>query len=372
MSTTKSTIWDWIQDLGRQAHTDRDAERYHMVRLFFDAMQIMSADPKQSQILLTKSRREAVLLAHDWFILLCDHWLCQIALNKIPDFERARSIAEAAIREVASPKYDGLPQRVCLFDDLVGVYQSVDPHGYAAEIEDACAQMERNNPDPYSCAHCLRTIRIDSDLDGGRLEEAKLGAIAGLKAPERTDHYTPVYYLRLCHIAFAESDFAKMAHWSSAGHVFHGRMGQDKTNIELMMWSALAHVYLGDLSKARNSYRASRFAAKALGRDMSSRYYDALAEYQKALGREKLALIARDQQLPTLGGAAHLECQCRLDRLRLMVSLGRSVDEELTALHTTAKRLRDPKPVLDAAAEIVGLALTPRPPLPELGEGAGG
>ncbi|BDI28522.1 hypothetical protein CCAX7_005730 [Capsulimonas corticalis] len=351
MSATKTTIWDWIRDLAKEAHANRDADRYHMVRLFYDAMQMMSTDPKQSQAMLTQARREAVLLSHDWFMLLCDHWLCQIAVNKLPDYERARTLAEEAVREAMSPKYNGLPQRVCVFDDLVGVYQGLDPLGYAAEIEDACAQMERYQPDPYSCAHCLRAIRIDHDLEHGRLEEAKSGALAGLKAPERTDHYPPLYYLSLCHIAFAEGDFAGMAHWAGAGHVFHGRMGEERTNIELMMWSALAHARLGDRSKALASYRAARFAAKTLGRAMSPRYYDALAEYQKALGRDKLALIARDQQLPTLGGATHLECQCRLDRLRLLVKLGRPYDEELDALRAIAAKLRDPAAVLAMAGE---------------------
>ena len=66
------------------------------------------------------------------------------------------------------------------------------------------------------------------------------------------------------------------------------------------------------------------------------------------------ALRVRDEELATIVGRGQLgyECCCHVERCRLLVRMGRPLDEALAAAREAAGKLRDPAPELEKLERI--------------------
>src|SRR5919202_6415274 len=85
-------------------------------------------------------------------------------------------------------------------------------------------------------------------------------------------------------------------------------------------------------------------------------YFDALCAYHERGGQLDTAWKVRERHLESVAGRGLLaaECQCRVDRARLLARLGRPLADELAAAREAAARLRDSSWYLARLEEIPG------------------
>ncbi|MDX1933909.1 MAG: hypothetical protein SFU56_15020 [Capsulimonadales bacterium] len=347
-------IHDWMDDFMRQAYECRDRVRWNLGLIVMEGMQSLNERPTEAREALEKARSMAEALSEPWWVALCDHWLCQIHLNKIPDSAEAIRIVDQALIRLQQGVYRDLPQRICLHEDAIIAYRNVDPIGYREKIEDALRFMRENVGDDTPCRHCLRLLEVEGAIDEGRSEEADRMAEDGLRMARKDPFFVSQFYARLCRIAFVRNDFESLRHWSGAGKLFVGRMGNTSSNIELLMWEALALEECGRSEEAARRCRLAEALAQRSGQVPDSGYFDALATYREYCGQPGEALAVRGLELlQSVLGAPYLECLCRLKRLRLLIRLGRSTTDEMRRLRQAATAIEDPTDILREAEEIV-------------------
>lgn len=348
-------VWDWIHASMQGFRDNRDRARYGMGMLFYSGMQLMREDPQRALILFTEAKTAAEVLEEPWWVVLCNHWTCQTLLEKTRNVAAAAKLANELICATASSTvYEGLPQLVCLHDDRAGAMLGMDPLGYAAEIEADCQIIDTRGADQPSCLHCSRGTRVLASLAKGDVATAEASAIAGLKLcnTDGASHYLPIYYCALCAVAVKSKDWVRLAHWAKAGVLFHGKMGTEAGNIELLMWHALATLKLNDCTASRTAYRKARKAGKAAHFKLTHGYFDALALYHEERGHVKLSLAARQMQLDNTSGAPYLECLSRLERVRLLKSCALPIEIEVANLNLAASLLREPSRICERLSEI--------------------
>src|SRR5262249_38633974 len=120
-----------------------------------------------------QGRRLAESLKEPWWVMYFTHWKCQVLLNYQPDLAEAQRLAVEAALETRKPGYEGLPQRVCLHDDLVNSYVESDPEGRADAIREALGFMQAEAAPGMECRYCIQGEFADFGLSVGDLEGAQ-------------------------------------------------------------------------------------------------------------------------------------------------------------------------------------------------------
>jgi hypothetical protein len=348
-------VWDWVEQSLDSFIEQRDRPRYEMHKLFRAGIECIQHAPDKALFFLGAARTAAEQLEEPWWVILCDHWTCQVLLEHSRNISAAAELSNKLIEQTTgNADYEGLPQLVCLHDDRAGAMLSIDPLGYAEQIEADCHVIDTKGKSQSSCLHCSRGTRIGAHLCSNNLESAESAALEGLKLcnADHASFYLPIYYCALCVVAARRQDWVKLAQWATPGSLFFGKMGTEGANIELLMWLAVGLLKTKGQEKGRDAYRKARKAGKAAGKRLPKGYFDALAIYHEENGQPKLALAARTMQLDNTSGAPYLECQTRLERVRLLKSCGLPVESEIEKLKLASALLRDPSQIYERLAEI--------------------
>ncbi|HJL03307.1 MAG TPA: hypothetical protein RMH85_19385 [Polyangiaceae bacterium LLY-WYZ-15_(1-7)] len=92
-----------------------------------------------------------------------------------------------------APRYDGCQARLCAYDQLISVYEALDPVGYAPEIATTASELREEASPSMTCWFCLglsvaRSARLSGDFAKARrvLDEAR--------AEIRMKTYADLYY----------------------------------------------------------------------------------------------------------------------------------------------------------------------------------
>lgn len=348
-------LWEWLSEKMERYRASEDYDRYSVGIGFQYGAEMIHTNPENALSFFEKTRDRANELGEPWWALLCEHWSCQTMLYYSGQIDEARRIAEASIEIVdGGEDYADFPQRVCLHDDRANALQTIDPVGGHDQIIADCDYIDREGSRLESCSHCARSLRIDDAIAHGDLDIAESVSLDGLGRcrSNTASHYVPQYMTALCRISRLRNRWDKLLHWAAAGEQYYGKMGDDLSNIELLMWHALALLTTGDVSASRAAYLRARQADRQTRHIQTVGYYDALADYHELSGRFGAAIDAHARQIESRTGAAYVECRSRLARVRLMRVLGRAVDAEVDLLRAAAAGLKDPSIVmaeLDAA-----------------------
>jgi len=349
-------VWDWVGEAMQGFIDRRDRPRYEMGRLFYAGMENVRQDPEKAVALFEAAKVASMHLEEKWWTILCDHWRCQVLLEKTRDIAAAAKLANELIAEATGDKASaGLPQLICLHDDRAGAMLSMDPLGYADEIAADCTVIETKGAELTSCQHCSRATRIGVSLCKNDLDAVEPAALQGIKqcAADRASHYLPIYYCALCMVAVRRKDWTGLAHWARSGELFYGKMGSESSNIELLMWNAVAILKQSGGELARHAYKKARNAGKSAGYKLTHNFYDALATFHEEDGNPKLALASLKMQLDNTSGAPYLEANTRLERIRLLKASGLPFDDDLVQLNSAAGLLRDPSQITDRLNSIL-------------------
>ena len=137
---------------------------------------------------LEEGRERAHAAGRRWWTLFFEHWKLQNLLNKQRDYNKARDLAARVAIEARKPAYAGLPQRVCLQEDLISSFVGIDARGHATIIQEALDYMEREASREAECYLCLQALRRDFLFDIGRNQEALALGRGDVAACERADN----------------------------------------------------------------------------------------------------------------------------------------------------------------------------------------
>ncbi len=350
------SVWDWIHEYSAEAEARGDRERLQLTWIFHDAWDLRETDTAQAAAILEDGRRLAQSLDEPRWVLFYEHWLLQLGRFFQRDYRGILDRAVKAALEARKPAFADLPQRICLQEDLVGIYAAIDPLGYEEMIAQALDYMENQATTGLECRHCVQGCRTIFELDRGRMDAARASGLRALALAEDVDseHYKGNACTDLCLIAFRSGDYTGLHEWACAAEEIARRLDRKAALAEALLWQAVAARKAGDEPAAcrlggNAVARMARLSAPPAGA-----YFDALAAFYELGDSLDLALRTRDRELETLAGRGRLadECAAHVERCRLLARLGKLTEADLAAARESAGKLRKRQKYLEEIARI--------------------
>jgi hypothetical protein len=354
------SVSSWLLDY--DARYEGDPQRQRLLGVAREAGPYLRSNPAQALALYEQGRRLAETLHEPWWVMYFTHWKLQVLLNTRPDLVEAQRLAVQATLEVRKPVYEGLPQRVCLHDDLVNTYLGADPAGHAAAISEALAFMEADVAPGMECRYCIQGDFADfhlgiSDLAGAEAACMRILAMAEDEPAATTRaHHGMTALSRLCEIAFLRQDWAALGRSAAWGEALHQEVPRPQLLAEFLQWQALLVRRDGDTRRAARLSRRAESTVAASGAVPRTAYFDALCAYHLAGEDAGKALASRERELALIAGSGmrQREAHCRLERCRLLARLGLPLQEALEEAGSAARQLRRPEALLAELEQIGG------------------
>lgn len=348
-------IWEWLDDHYMNAIIEQNDEKVELMGQVFAAFDgEFSDDPDGHITAFQMAAERARLLNEAWLESFCEHWILQLLLHHKRDYKAALDLAVRAVVKARKAACAGLPQRVCLHEDLISCYIEIDPLGYEKQIEDAMAYMAQEIQPGMECAYCLLGWRTAFHASRERWDEAHECALLELTTAQKADkqrtaeHHSAESLSTLCHIALHRGDWDNMLEWSRAGEQLARKLKKPESIGTLQMWQAVALKKRGETQEAGRLLRAARGRIGRLNAVPKSDYYDALAAYFELDGDLKKALAVREEELGHLQNSGRLlrEARVQLFRCRLLKELNLPREDALAAARNAAQKLKFPDVIL--------------------------
>jgi hypothetical protein len=265
--------------------------------------------------------------------------------------------------EAQKSEYAGLPQRICLHDDLISTYTAIDPPGYASQIEAALDYMEGNVDPRLECMRCLLNLRSEFALCLGRTDASRLYALRLLELPLRTGSqsqradWLALVYTPLCRVAHAEAEWTDLLRWSATGLEETTAASRRDLVAELYAWRAVA-LRWSDSPDAPSLFVQAISEERKTAGNVKAAYFDALSTYHELSGALDQALRVRQREVELMGQRklVYDECQAHLALCKIRVRMEQPYDNELRAAREAATRLRHPEAFLQALDSLKGEA----------------
>jgi hypothetical protein len=346
---------DWFARFESEARAQGDRERLRLVGLVYEADLHRETNPDRMLALLAEGRHLAGRLREPWWMLFYDDRRAGALMKYKGDASAGLELAVRNALEARKPLYDSFPWRFRIHDHLIVGYLNTDPVGYARQIREAIAYLERDVPAEGSPKYLLLARRRWLAGELGEHDEAselarRALALAACDPDQLTARSHSVFcFSHLCEIAHLRQDDTALAELSAVGEELSRQVGHQLELAEFQMWQALLARRSGEAERATRLWRQSRRRVAQLGMPPDHIYFDALCAYHDEGGELGEALAARDRELALLRdkGRWAAECRCRTQRCRLLARLGRPLREEKAAAAEAARRLRFPSAALD-------------------------
>jgi hypothetical protein len=349
------SIWDWVHQFADEAEENGDEDRLHLHELHQRAQSFMEGDPDRALAILAEARVVAEKLGENWWVLFLDHWQLQELIHEKRDFRDVLPIAVRATLEARKPENSGLPQRVCLHEDLIYGYLFIDPLGYADVISEALDYMQDEVAEDVECRYCIQGCRTEFALACGELDKARESVRVSLAMADddsnirNAEHHGRAAWCDLCQISWLSGDHETLEEAAREGEVLARRTENHLGLAEILAWQALLARQEGDDDMARRRMRQAQQRTGRVKSIPSDTFFNILAVFHEKGGDLEEAWQVREQELSVVGGKGRLydEFLCRLQRLRLLVRMGQPHEPELALVREAAEKLRDPIPHLD-------------------------
>jgi hypothetical protein len=354
------SVSTWLLDY--DARHEGDPQRQRLLDTVREAGPYLRSDPAQALALYERGRRLAESLREPWWVMYFTHWKLQVLLNTRPDFAEAQRLAVQATLEVRKPIYEGLPQRVCLHDDLVNTYLGSDPVGHADGIREALAFMEADVAPGMECRYCIQGDFADFHLGTGDLDAAEaaclriLGMAEDEPAATTRSHHGMTALSRLCEIAFLRQDWPALGRAAELGEKLHEEVPRPQLLAEFLQWQALLALREGDDRRAARLSRRAERTVTASGAVPRAAWFDALCACHLQAEDAGKALEAREREQSLIAGSGmrQREARCLLERCRLLSRLCLPLEKALEEARAAARQLRRPEALLAELARVGG------------------
>ena len=351
---------EWFCQVEAQARADGDAPRLRLVQIVYEADQHRETDPDLMLGLIEEGRALARQLAEPWWALFYDDRRAGALMKYKGDAATGLELAVRNALEARKPLYEQFPWRFRVHDHLIVGYLNTDPAGYAAQIREALDWLANDVPVDGSPKYLLLARRRWLASELGDTDEAESLAkraleVAAGDADQMTACSHAVFcYSHLSEIAWKRGDWANLRDLSIVGEELARQVGHQLELAEFQMWQALLARRESRPELARKRWKQATRRVAKLGMPADHIYFDALCAFHEQGGETELVLRARDEELALLVGKGRFaaELRCRVERLRLLLRLGRETTGDLEAARAVARRLRRPEEALAKLDEI--------------------
>jgi hypothetical protein len=339
-------MWKWLFDSLDRAITRHDTQRLMLAQLLMLGGEGIEGEFDRGIDFLQRGRALAEHLDEHWWMVLFDHWRLQI-LRRKGDFPLARELIMHLVAEVRKPRYEGLPLRVCIQEDLIQLCMDTDPFGYTPRIEQAMRAMEASVIPGTTCALCLWGLRVDFNKALHRWDAMEVGVNVLVRLNADQPDSLAVDYTNLCRLAYERGDRVALAEYLRIGADLARRGKKHECLAEFQAWQAFLAVE-ADRPGADRLAEASLTESKQVIGLVHADYYDAICTYFEAAGNLDRALDLRFSQLNVLSGSGRLgqEMHCRAEICRLLIASGKPARNQIAAARKATRGLIDPAPML--------------------------
>jgi hypothetical protein len=356
------SVSEWLLQFDEQAYDAGDVQRQKLLQTSREAGPYLRSDPARALALYEQGRRLAESLNEPWWVMYFTHWKLQVLLYYLADYQHAQRFAVEATLEARKPAYTGLPQRVCLHDDLVNSYVGTDPKGNACAIQEALAFMQADVAPLMECRYCIQGDAADFALATGSLNGAETACQHILDmAEDETSlgtraHHCMTAEARLCEVAFLRQDWTALAEHADAGADWNPQAQRPMLLAEFLMWQALLARRKGEDRQGEALVHRAEDAVARNNAVPRGCYFDALCAYRLEAKETELALKVREHELKLIAGKGMLQREANgwLQLCRLRRQLGLPLEESLMKAREAAHRLRRPEEMLAELTRLGG------------------
>ena len=362
-----SVPFRWVIEFGERMHERGDRRRENLMYLALQALEAREEEPARAILLYNQARAEAMALRESWWMLFLDYLRVNVITGPMGDMIQGQEIVHAAIAEMEKPIFNRFPQRICLHEDLARIRLGVDPLGFAPEIAEGVALMEREVSPDSPCMDCLGGIKIRRAIEMEYWDEARerLLKVLAMRDEERggmpplsgrhkvaqkvtTEKIRASELTQLCWVAWNRQEYGELLEWARQGEETARRVDENACIAECLLWQALLAQREGDAARAQRLCHAASQEYKKSFWIPSRAYFYGLCAFHEQAGDLRLACQARAHQLNLLRGKGqiYVEAEAHAERCRLLALLGHSLESALPAARAAAQLLIDPTQAL--------------------------
>ena len=251
-----------------------------------------------------------------------------------------------------------------ILGDLIQLYVSLDPRGYAEEIEQALAELEAElTPQMDSARYLFMFHQLDAAANQDRVRRRPADrAVASARPPRPIpvastgDHFMVPCYRFLCHHYHLQHDWLEVATCAEAGTDLAQRLGQKQAMAVFQMWQAVVSRQRGAPDKAARLFRSATSRMGRLKMPPGTRLLrrgcapitNLCGDMDKSLqvrsrGKSRISRPeARSTTSLTPAGPS----------LRLLVRMGQPLEPHLSAARAVARKFRRPECYLPLIEQI--------------------
>lgn len=343
------TIAEWFAQCRRDWRDDPERER--LLTLFDDAYDDREEDPDVALEHFHEAKALAESLDEPWWALFFEKAALDARIHYLRDFrdlvEPAEALASAA-RRVGGHDFPG---RFAVRDTLIAAQIGIDAEGYEQAIREELDALAREiGPEPSADRYCLLARERELAQELGRWDEAEAIAMRELDLSQADPdaaqgrHFAAFTYASLCRIVHERRQWAKLEEIATDGEPIAREAGHMNELATILAWRAAYEryrdrrdagtKYLRDAATKQNALesppRIDYFWARIAYYEIRDDYSDVLQSFDEALA----SLADRNQLLR--------ESRLRTTRLRVILKMDRTIEDEVDLTREVAKKLRYP------------------------------
>ncbi|MEO1166637.1 MAG: hypothetical protein AAFV98_22860 [Chloroflexota bacterium] len=315
---------------------------FELFFLFRKAVDKRETDPDEAIRMLDEIRDLAIERGNDEWKLRAEHWRIQTYITSKKDFNKARQLVAEAAVAAREPHFQNYQEYTCLQNDLMLVYDGIDPVGYAPDIKEAIDLTISKTTPAVACHFCLNRDLIAYHLGVSDEAAARDQTAKFFDMTIHEDHYHIQAYERLCYFARKDEAWRDLEALARAGADLANTDDQINHWIILRSYHTLALYHLDRVEEAERVHDTVEYRVSTLKMVQGHAYYTLKSAYQEAQGKLEDALNTVDAYLKTLDGTGRIywECKIRLERIRLVKKLGYDTEADVTLFKERTQKLK--------------------------------
>ncbi len=283
---------DWITEFERQARASGDRARQQLPEYLRRIEAARSRDPERALDLILQGRDQARLLGESWWALLFEHYHAVI-LHRMFRWTDALDVATRNAVEVRKPEYDGLPIRASVYQELIHLHVSLDPHQYEDRIREGYGWLLAEPNLDQSTLHMLYDGLAWLELSVDRLDAAEEYGQRLLALPGGHPWDACSAYMRLCEVYYRRADWDSLRQGAAVGETAARALGAELQLCEFLEWQAAALRVEGDERAAKRLHNQAETRINRSKPRGLALYQHAVAAFHEAGGDLTKALEIR-------------------------------------------------------------------------------
>jgi hypothetical protein len=339
----------WLRNCGNAYRND--SSRHRLLETIDEAFQVREDDPGDALHRYREGKELANRLGEQWWSLLFDKLQLDAKVHFLRDYRDVLEPAEACVREVGHTIYDDFPGSLSIHDTLLAAQIGIDAEGYSLNIRQTLDALEHNmSNEATSDVYCLLARQREFAIEEFRWDEAhdiglrELELIHSDRHPDQANHFGAFVYAGLCRAAFERGMWDKLEEYATEGESFAQTAGHQCELAEILAWRAVSERHRDDRDAASRTLREAATIQHSIQMPPRFGYFRARIAYYEIGNQPAEMLHALDEALASVADRNRVlsECRLRLERLRVLIYMRRSVEEDVELARHSAHRLRFP------------------------------